>query len=113
MSDHEPTLYDFEISVCVECLHSKGSECHSDEAGLPVWERNREWTDWDASRTSLRHVVAVRKAQEDCRHCACYMHAECCYCDGGQLHRRPVSNYHDQESGRGDVHGPDGWWGGS
>lgn len=23
----------------------------------------------------------------DCRHCACYLHAECCYCDGGQVHR--------------------------
>lgn len=22
-----------------------------------------------------------------CSHCACYMHAECCWCDDGQVHR--------------------------
>lgn len=38
-------------------------------------------------RETMAHRTRVRKAQADCRHCACFMHAECCFCDGGQLHR--------------------------
>ncbi len=98
MSAPEPALYDFEISVCAECLHAKGSKCHT--PGCAFWLHDVPQNDTAAALRDALHlsVITRRPCELPCPLCE---NSENGYCDMPDRHdRSDYSPHHCERCGR-------------